>query len=146
MFLGLKLKLLMVNILTLLLAKQVVLHLASTFPWMCLITDKMKDNIDLLIDLLNDPEAREDERDDAALDLGDFDDERVLLALLQFVSTPKEEYDLVVQSCLDSIAQIMTRSDSFDLNVYEKLSEWNKRYVGRYIRNVKPQWTHLVEV
>jgi len=105
----------------------------------------MNNTVNLLIDLLNDPTAREDERDDAALDLGDFDDERVLPALLNFISI-KNADELLVQSCLDSIAQILTRRDDFDFNIYQKLTGWNKQYVGEYIRNVKPQWSHLVEI
>jgi hypothetical protein len=44
-----------------------------------------------LIEVLLDVNARVDERDDAAIDLGEYDDDRALKALLSIVLDPNEE-------------------------------------------------------
>ena len=68
--------------------------------------DKMPDRIDLLIETLFDKSAREDERDDAAMDLGSYNDDRALNALTQIGSNPKDDY-MILDSCGESIAEIM---------------------------------------
>ena len=50
----------------------------------------MFDKVDFHVNILLDVRAREDERDDAAMDLGQFNDDRVLTALLQIASNPNE--------------------------------------------------------
>ncbi len=48
------------------------------------------DIVEALIEILFDPTAREDERDDAASYLGDYDDDRALNALVSVASLPDE--------------------------------------------------------
>jgi len=64
--------------------------------------------LDPLIALLFDPSAREDERDDAAIDLGKSDDDRAVEALLRFASDPDSE-EMVAGSCGESLAGIAIR-------------------------------------
>lgn len=104
----------------------------------------MTDRIDLLTEILNDVTAREDERDDAAMDLGDYDDGRALSALLEFISNPKND-EMILDSCYDSIAQILTRRTAFDLNLYQKLDPPTQKSIKTYIKNVKPEWLHLLQ-
>jgi hypothetical protein len=66
-----------------------------------------------LIELLRDRTARIDERDDAAMDLGDSDDPRAIEALLAAGSDPNER-DVVAASCGVSLAAIAVRTGNFD--------------------------------
>jgi HEAT repeat protein len=61
-----------------------------------------------LIFLLNDDSARIDERDDAAIDLGHFDDPAALDALIAFAQRHDQD-DVVAGACGESIAQIWER-------------------------------------
>jgi len=63
--------------------------------------------------ILQDRTARIDERDDAAMYLGQCDDDAALTALLQIASDPAE-HDLVVASCGESLARIFVRSGRLD--------------------------------
>ncbi|NNM43553.1 MAG: hypothetical protein HKM07_04355, partial [Chlamydiae bacterium] len=49
------------------------------------------DRIGLLVEILIDINARVDERDDAAMYLGEYDDDRALNALLSIVLDPNAE-------------------------------------------------------
>lgn len=66
------------------------------------------DRVTLLIQLLMDRSARLDERDDAAIDLGDSDDPRVIDALLEVGSDPNEN-DGISAKCGESLAHIASR-------------------------------------
>jgi len=58
------------------------------------------------------------ERDDAAMDLGEFDNEEALSALYQ-VAKDHEENETLVSSCGESIAQIWLRRDYCNVNILE---------------------------
>lgn len=64
-----------------------------------------------LIQLLTDRSARIDERDDAAIDLGDSDDPRAKDALLEVASDPEED-DGISAKCGELLAHIAARSDA----------------------------------
>lgn len=70
-------------------------------------------DVDGLIEVLRDPDARVDERDDAAMDLGDSDDPVALQALLD-VSRDRHEHVMVLESVGESLAAIALRNSSFD--------------------------------
>ena len=74
------------------------------------------DRVDQLIALLMDKEARLDERDDAAMDLADFDDVRAIAALA-IVGSDAAEDDLLLASCGTSLAEIWTRRGDADESV-----------------------------
>ena len=62
-----------------------------------------------LIDLLDDPSAREDERDDAVIALRSSDDPRVRAILLRVAVDPHTEY-LVAASAGESLGEIAART------------------------------------
>jgi len=66
------------------------------------------DRITDLVQLLTDRSARLDERDDAAIDLGGFDDPRAIDALIDVGSAADEERGLAA-TCGESLAQIASR-------------------------------------
>jgi hypothetical protein len=63
--------------------------------------------------VLHDRSARIDERDDAAIDLGDSDDPLALRALLETARDSTDHW-MVLGSCGESIAEIVTRTGVFD--------------------------------
>ena len=66
-----------------------------------------------LIAILRDRSARVDERDDAAIDLGRSDDDRVLAALLEIAARSDDDH-MVLGSVGESIAQIAIRRGNFE--------------------------------
>ena len=66
-----------------------------------------------LIAILRDRSARVDERDDAAIDLGRSDDDRVLAALLEIAARSDDDH-MVLSSVGESIAQIAIRRGNFE--------------------------------
>ncbi|WP_068469656.1 hypothetical protein [Candidatus Protochlamydia phocaeensis] len=103
----------------------------------------MPDRIDLLISILFDNEAREDERHDAVMAMGKFNDKRALNALLTITLNPKED-NIILSSCGESIAQIWIKQNSFDKIAYDQLPSLAKTEAEMYIRNNKPEWTKYI--
>lgn len=81
------------------------------------------DTIDHLIELLFDEAEEFGARDDAAMDLGDHDDDRALEALIRFVTGPTTEDEKIylVPSCSESIAHIWLKRNLFDRTTYSLL-------------------------
>ena len=102
----------------------------------------MLDRVDLLINILCDQTAREDERHDAAMDLREFDDDRALNILLEVASNPTEE-NIILDACGESIAEIWVKRSYFDLNMYNKIEPIARRELYRYIKGHKPEWIKL---
>jgi HEAT repeat protein len=75
--------------------------------------NEAKDRVDLLIVLLKDRGAPIESRDDAAIDLGTFDDPRALAALLEVGADPRED-EMIVGSCGESIGEMVVRTGVFD--------------------------------
>lgn len=78
------------------------------------------DIIEGLVSVLLDFTAELSERDDAAMDLGEFDDERALSALYQVANNHTEDETLAA-SCGESIAQIWLRRGACDEQILETL-------------------------
>ncbi len=84
------------------------------------------DTIDGLISVLLNTTARIDERDDAGIDLGKYDDDRALNALLTIVLDPNVE-PFINDACGESIARIWIKRNYFNLGTGEQGR--NKLYV-----------------
>lgn len=69
----------------------------------------MEDRVALLVALLQDHQARPDERDDAAMNLAAFDNAEAFEGLLGAACDPGE-LDLVVASAGESLAEIALRT------------------------------------
>lgn len=76
---------------------------------------------EMLIAILLDKTARLDERDDAAMDLAGFDNERVITALVA-VGSDSSEDALLQASCGETLAEIWVRLEHFDPTVLQRLS------------------------
>lgn len=99
----------------------------------------MLDRVDGLIDVLFDNTAREDERHDAAMDIGKYDDDRALSALLQLASNLNED-DLILDACGESIAQILVNRNYFSQDMINKLAPTAREMAEAYIKEHKPEW------
>lgn len=104
----------------------------------------MPDQVDLLIEILFDITAREDERHDAVMDIGNFDDNRALNALLQIAQNPKEN-NTILDACGESIAQIWATRDRFDIQFYKKFQPSVQDAIKSYIKKKKPEWLHCFD-
>lgn len=104
----------------------------------------MKDQIALLIEILFDPKAREDEKDDAAIYLGKFTDERAMKALKIVASNPKESF-IVSSSAGESIAEIWLKKNHFDANAYKTFTPTAKEEVRLHLKTYKPEWLKYLE-
>ena len=71
----------------------------------------------LLIEILLDPCAEDGEKDDAAMDLAEFNNEDVLNALTQAAINAKKN-DFFLNSCGESIAEIWIKNNKFDSNIF----------------------------
>lgn len=97
------------------------------------------DKVEGLVEVLLDKTARIDERDDAAMDLGEYDDNRGLEALLSVVLDPNEE-PIIMDVCGESIAWIWVKRNYFDYDLYNKMNTIAKGAVYNYIAVTKPEW------
>lgn len=102
----------------------------------------MTDRVDLLINVLLDSAAREDERDDAAMDLGKFNDNRALKALLKVASNPNE-CETILDSCGESIGEILVKQEKYDFALLNKLAPTAKDAAYSFIKAAKPEWPSL---
>ena len=98
----------------------------------------MQDQTQLLIDVLLDRSAREDERGDAAIDLRKFKELRVLDALIKIASDPNED-DVIVDNCAESIGEICIGMNRFDYNSFKKLVPFAQKIVFSFIVSHNPE-------
>ena len=98
----------------------------------------MEDRVQLLIDVLLDMTAREDERDDAAMDLGHYKDFRALEALAKIASDPHEE-NIIVDSCAESFAEICVGLNYFNEGFFRKMIPFAQSIVFEFIIAQKPE-------
>lgn len=98
----------------------------------------MKDQAQLLIDVLLDKTAREDERDDAAMDLGEYKDLRALEALSKIASDPNE-HDVLVDSSAESFAEISVGLNVFNENLFRKMVPFAQEITFGYIMAHNPK-------
>ncbi len=106
------------------------------------------DQIDQLINILFDETADFAEKDDAAMDLGFYNDDRALKALELFSSNPNVDgllMELLMASCGESIAQTWVSRDQFEPEVYKKLNPNARHEIQGYLKNLKPSWFKELE-
>ena len=99
----------------------------------------MKDRIDLLIELLFDQQASIAERDDAAVDLANFNDPRAISALLACASN-KQENELVLNSCGESLGAIWVSQNDFNEQAYHNLSSTSRYGIYYVVDARRPEW------
>lgn len=93
----------------------------------------------LLIEILLDPKAADHEKDDAAMDLEDYDSDEALNALIKAGSNPKEDHG-VLDVCGESICKIWLRRNFFDVDLFKKLPNWTQNGIYTTVEAFKPNW------
>ena len=89
--------------------------------------------------ILLDRKAPLAERDDAAIDLGEFDDPEALETLMEIAVDPQED-DIILASCGESIALIWLRTGKFDRNQLKRLVGSARVEAEVLLRNQRPKW------
>ena len=95
--------------------------------------------IDLLIKILLDKNDTISERDDAAMDLSEYDNELALDALIK-VASDNDEDEMILNSCGESIASIWIKRNVFDEKIYYLLSMTARFGIFDFIESQKPEW------
>jgi hypothetical protein len=98
----------------------------------------MKNKFELLIDILLDKTAREDERDDAAIDLREYPNSCVLEALVNVASDPFENIAMI-DNCAESIGEICITIHYFDEEFFKKLISFAQNIVFGFIMSHNPE-------
>ena len=98
--------------------------------------DKKKET---LITILLDSEASIADRDDAAMDLYEYDCDLVLNALVKVAKNSNDD-PMVLNSCGESIASIWVKRNIFDKKCYEQLSKAAQDGIYYVIKYDRPQW------
>ncbi len=99
----------------------------------------MKSKIDDLIQILCNSKASIAERDDAAMDLAEYRDDRAINALLQ-TSKNKDEDELILNSCGESLGSIWVQMNIFDYKIFRNLPGTVKHGVYFVVKARKPEW------
>lgn len=96
-----------------------------------------------LIAILLDSAAREDERDDAAMDLADFDGDDVVHALFTVATDESYPSDMVKGSCGESLALIWVRTGNINLTLLKQLDGTAFQEAIGLIKANHPEWALL---
>jgi len=100
---------------------------------------KLKTRTERLIKVLFDFTAREDERDDAAMDLGSSEDEKALDALID-IGSNFDENETILDSCGESIAKILVKKNFFNKEILNKLAPAAKAAAFAFLKEERPEW------
>jgi len=105
----------------------------------------MKKRIDCLIEMLFDKQASIAERDDAAMDLAEFNNVLATEALLK-VSRNKQEDEMILNSCGESLGSIWSRLGIFDEKTYRMMSATARYGTFIVIKARHPEWIEKYEL
>ncbi len=97
------------------------------------------EKVQMLREILFDRHLSISERDDAAIDLGQFDVTEALDALLTIALNPQED-ELVLSSCGESIALIWLRTGKFDSHKLAQLADPAQVEARALIKSQQPTW------
>jgi HEAT repeat protein len=90
--------------------------------------------ISALIEILFDPQAREDEIEDAISYLGEYDDQRAVDALIQMIQNPNVNY-MFKNDCLESLGRIVSKSNSIEIKSINSLPADYKKNLIEYVNS-----------
>lgn len=101
----------------------------------------MKNNLKLLIDIVLSLDEEDHVKDDAAMDLAEFNDPEALDALIKGVELHYNDEDPWFLSTFgESIAEIWVRKDCFDLNIYISLPGCVRSGAYSILEVKRPDW------
>ncbi|MEY8745139.1 hypothetical protein AB9M62_38350 [Bacillales bacterium AN1005] len=96
-----------------------------------------------LIEILLDEKASDAERDDAAMDLSEYNDKTVIKSLVITANDDLTD-EMIKASCGESLAMILVQSDQFEKESYKQLKGVAKIEFENHICLKRSNWkTHL---
>lgn len=99
----------------------------------------MYNDLNELVFILLDKNASISERDDAAMDLFEYDSDIALNALTE-IAKSKNENPIILNSCGESIGAIWVKRNKFDINCFKQLSKAAQDGIYYVIKNDHPDW------
>ena len=100
-------------------------------------------HLENLVNLLLNKKASIADRDDAAMDLFEYDNDIALRGLIEVAKNNNED-STILNSCGESIASIWVKRNAFDKNTYKRLSKEAQNGVYYVIKNDRPDWLRLL--
>lgn len=104
----------------------------------------MEKRLNELIKLLFDERASIAERDDAAMDLFEYNDDLAENALIK-IAKNKKENPIILNSCGESIGTIWVKKNKFDKDCYNNLSKESQDGIHYIIKTDKPEWLNYIQ-
>lgn len=104
----------------------------------------MQDRLKFLIDLLMDKTTSIADRDDAAMDLFEFNEDDALDALIKIAQDTNED-PTVLNSCGESIASIWVKRNKFDKNCFDNLTKEAQCGIYYVIKQDRPDWLNGIK-
>ncbi len=104
----------------------------------------MEENLNLLVKTLLNLTIDEGVRDDAAMDLEEYDDPAAIKALIKVALDENDDW-MVQNSCGESIGGIWVRNGNFDKNCYDRFTQSAKSGVKVVVRSRRPEWLPFLE-
>ena len=92
-----------------------------------------------LIAVLRDASPGNNDRDDAAMDLSQFDEPEVRTLLAEVATDPATDPELA-DTAADSLAEIWCRTGVFDRDVYQRLTGDALTVARAWIMKCHPEW------
>ncbi len=105
-----------------------------------------KDRIQLLVDIILDPNAKDHEKDDAAMDLAEYDDDRALQALIQVSQNPTKEDQSALDVYGETIGIYWVKRNFFPLKIYLSLKGTVRSGICNVLETKKPEWVEKYEL
>lgn len=102
----------------------------------------MKTRLEQLIDIIKDPDALDHEKDDAALDLAEFDDSHALEVLIEVSKTPQKSDEFALENYGETIGKMWLKRNYFSLDIYNSLHPLAKNGIYSVINYYKPEWVN----
>lgn len=104
-------------------------------------TDVVADaRIRQLLEILCDKNAPVADRDDAAIDLSEYDSDEAIAGIYN-CAVDKSENETVLSSCGESLAIIWLRLGRFDIEKISRLTPAATKEVSALFRKERPEWT-----
>lgn len=97
-----------------------------------------------LIGVLLKTDAEFGDRDDAAMDLGEFDEPEAEEALLTVAEDPATD-PMLAESCAESLGEVWARRETLNVSKLRRLTGEPLTMVLRQLERARPQWREQIE-
>lgn len=98
-----------------------------------------------LIEILLDEKASYAERDDAAMDLSEYNNKTVIKTLVMTANHDLTD-EMIKASCGESLAMILVQSDQFEKEIYKQLKGIAKIEFESYVSLKRSDWKTYLNI